>query len=352
MTVAKDGFQPAAEQHVTVNKGEEAKVAFQLHPLPKIAALHLAGALPGTQVLLDGKLVGTAGPDGAVADVQFAPGNHLVELHKDQYKPKKYELSFSPGENRTLTGTDVALEPTFGTLAVSVTPPNAQLTVQRSGEAQAHPLAGNSAHLAEGSYIVTATLPHFVPKSVNVEIAAGGSKNVSLQLEAERVAPPPKPAVVRLGMSGWRDPKAWQPDGDHFVRRGGNLVLFKSQGPGTYSFMATMKHGKQLRWVAHVIDDRNYAQFELDNDYFYRILVTDGKGKELVKKKHKLKMEEVGGALQVIISPAGIVQKIHTSAGWLALDSWMGTALHDGSFGFLIRGRDEVSLSDFSFIGE
>ena len=80
--------------------------------------------------------------------------------------------------------------------------------------------------------------------------------------------------------------------------------------------------------------------------------MTDGKANQLVKKKHQLQMQEVGGALLITISPAGIVQKIHTSAGWLALDSWMGTALHEGSFGFLIRGKDEVNLSDFSFMGE
>jgi hypothetical protein len=213
-------------------------------------------------------------------------------------------------------------------------------------------LTGNPAHLPEGSYTVTASLPHFVAKSVNVEIAAGGSKSVTLQLEGEHIAPPPKPVVVHAGMSGWQDPKAWQPDGDHFVRHGGNLTLFKPQGAGTYSFTATMKHGKQLRWVAHVLDDKNYALFELDSDNFSRTLVIDGKGKELVKKKHGLKMDAVGGALQITISPAGIVQRIHTSAGWLPLDSWMGAALHEGSFGFLIRGRDEVNLSDFSFTGE
>ena len=349
ISVAKDGFQPTAEQRVTVNKGEEAKVTFQLRS--RIAALHLAGALPGTQVLLDGKLAGTAGQDGAMPAVQVAPGSHVVHLRKDEYKPKTFQLSFTAGENKTLTGADVVLEATFGTLAVSVTPANAQLTIQRSGEAQARPLTANSVHLAEGSYTVTAALPHFVAHSVTVEIAGGSSKNLTLQLAPETVASAPKPVVVNAGMSGWQDPQGWQPDGDHFTRRGGNLCLFKPQGPGTYTFTASMKRGKQLRWVAHVTDDKNYAQFELDGEYYYRILVTNGKSKELVKKKHGVAMQPVGATLQVTVSPAGIVQKVQASGAWTVLDSWMGTALHEGRFGFMIRGRDEVNLSGFSFVG-
>jgi serine/threonine protein kinase len=351
VSVAKDGFQPAAEQHVTVNKGEEARVAFQLHPLPKIAFLHLVGALPGTQVLLDGKLVGTAGQDGGMPAVQVAPGSHRVELRKEEYKPKIYDLSFSAGENKALPAADVVLEATFGTLVVSVTPPNAQLTIQHSGEAQARPLTANSVHLPVGSYTVSAALPHFVPHSITFEIAAGSTKNVTLELAPEKVAPAPKPVVVSVGMSGWQDPQAWQPDGDHFTRRGGNLCLFKPQGAGTYTFTASMKHGKQLRWVAHVIDDKNYAQFELDGDYFYRTLVTNGKSKELIKRKHGLAMQPVGATLQITISPAGIVQRIQTPKGWFPLDSWVDPSLHEGRFGFLIRGHDEVNLAGFSFVG-
>ncbi len=349
VSVSKDGFQAPEEQHVTVNKGEETKVTFQLQPLPKIAALHLAGAFPGTQVLVDGKVVGTAGPDGGMTAVQVAPGNHRVELRKEEYKPKTYDLNFSAGENRTLTGPDVVLEATFGTLTISVTPPNAQLSLQRSGEAQARPLTASSVHLPAGSYTLSATLPHYVTHSETFEIAGGNTKTITVELAPERVAPVAKP-VVHVGMSGW-EPQAWQPDGDHFTRRGGNLILFKPQGAGTYSFTASMKRGKILRWVAHVIDDKNYAEFEIDGENFTRSLVTNGKSKELVKHKHGLVMQGVGATLQITISPAGIVQRVRGTSGWTALDSWMGTALHEGRFGFLIRGRDEVDLEGFSFTG-
>jgi serine/threonine-protein kinase len=349
VSVSKDGFQPVSEQRVTLKKGEEARATFQLHPLPRIAALHLAGATPGTQVFIDGKLVGAAGLDGGMAAIQVPTGTHRVELRREDYKTKIYDLTFSPGDNRTLTGADVALEALFGMVTIAVTPANAQLTIQRTGEAQSKPLPPGPAHLAVGSYIVSATLAHYVPHSETFEVAGGSAKNLSITLAPEKVAAAPKPAPVHVGMSGWQSP--WQPDGDHFARRGGNLCLFKPQGPGTYSFTASVKHGKQLRWVAHAIDDKNYAEFELDSDTFTRTLVVNGKAKELVKRKHGISLQPVEATLQITITPAGIVQKIQKLGSWSVLDSWMDSSLHQGSFGFLIRGHDEVALSGFGFTG-
>jgi tetratricopeptide (TPR) repeat protein len=348
ISVSKDGFQPVMEQRVTVNKGDEAKVTFQMRPLLKIAALRVAGATPGTQIFVDGKLVGAAGLDGGMAAVQVPPGTHRVELRKEDYKTKIYDLTFSAGDNRTLTGADVALEATSATLTVSVTPSNAQLTIQRAGDAQAKPLTAGSAHLAVGQYVVSATLAHYVPHSETFELSGGATKNVSITLAPEKVAVA-KPAPVHIGMSGWQDP--WQPDGDHFTRRGGNLCLFKPQGPGTYSFTASLKHGKQLRWVAHAIDEKNYVEFELDSDTFTRALVVNGKAKELVKRKHGISLQPVEATVQVTITPAGIVQRIQKLGSWSVLDSWTDSTLHEGRFGFLVRGHDEVSLSGFGFTG-
>jgi hypothetical protein len=234
---------------------------------------------------------------------------------------------------------------------VAVTPAGAAVTIQRAGEPQARPLGNATQRLAEGSYTITASAPHFVAQSTTVEIAPGSTRNVSLQLAAERPVVAPK-TVTRIGMSGWQFPAAWQPDGDHFTRKGGNLCLFSPQGPGTYAFAASMKHGKQLRWVAHVVNDKNYVEFEIDNEYYYRRQVVDGKGKELLKRKHGLNMDSgVAASVQVVISPAGIVEKVQKPEGWAVLDSWMDPALQQGRFGFLIRGRDEVNLSAFWYTG-
>ena len=71
-----------------------------------------------------------------------------------------------------------------------------------------------------------------------------------------------------------------------------------------------MKHGRQLRWVAHVLDDKNYAEFELDSDNFTRALVINGKAKELVKRKHGMSLRPVRRPCRSPSLPSGIVQRI------------------------------------------
>jgi hypothetical protein len=334
-----------------VAKGEEAKAVFQMHPVPAISTLRVAGGIPGTQILVDGKQVGTVSADGTLAGAQVASGAHTVHLSRDEYKPKTFRLNFGSGKEVTLTGADVALEGTFGVLTVNVTPAGAQMTIQRSGEAQPRPLTANSLHLSEGLYTVTASAPHFITQAASVEITTGGTKNVTLQLAAERVVEKKK-EVTRMGMSGWQFPAAWTPDGDHYTRKGGNLCLYTPQGPGTYTFTAAMKHGKQIRWIAHQVNEKNYVEFEIDNEYFYRRQVVEGKSKDLVKRKHGLQMQSgVAATVQMTVTPNGIVQRAQGPEGWVVLDNWADPALAQGRFGFNIRGRDEVNLSGFSFTG-
>ena len=295
-------------KHVTVVKGDEAKVAFQLKPIPAISMLRVTGGIPGTQVVVDGKPLGTTGQDGSLPASQLPPGSHTVILRKDTYKPKTFELNFAAGKDVTLTGADVVLEALFGTLNVAVNPAGAQLTIQRSGETQSRPLAGNSVHLAEGSYTITATAPHFRQQSTSVEIATGGTKNVTLQLAPERVAPQPKP-VTHVSMSGWQFPAAWTPEGDLATRECAATWCSTARSARTYSFVATMKHGSHLRWVAHLVNEKNFAEFELDGENYYRRLVIDGKTKEIGRKPLRLS-SPVSAAVQLTISAAGIVQKI------------------------------------------
>jgi hypothetical protein len=348
VTVSKDGFQPVPEQHVTVVKGEDVKAVFQMHPVPNVTTLRVTGGIPGTQVLVDGRPVGTVGADGSLSSVQVTAGNHTVQLQRDEYKPKTFQLNFAGGKDRTLTGPEVTLEATFGTLSLSLNPANAQVTYHRAGDAQTHPVTVNPMHLPEGTYTLTASAPHFVTASQNVDIAVGATKTVNFQLNAEAAPPPPK-TPTRVTMSGWQAP--WTPEGDHFTRKGGELDLFAPEGPGVYTFSAAMKKGKQFRWVAHAVDERNYVEFELDDNNFSRSDVIGGKRKNTVKKKHGLNMQDgVSATIQVAVSPAGIVQKIQGPDGKTVIDTWQRPDLVNGRFGILIRGKDEVNLSGFSYV--
>lgn len=77
-----------------------------------------------------------------------------------------------------------------------------------------------------------------------------------------------------------------------------------------------------------------------------------GRTKDLIRRKHGLTVDSpISVSIQVVISREGIVQKLKRPDGWVALDSWQDPALHEGRFGFLIRGRDELNLSAFWFAG-
>ena len=95
--VERDGFRRAAPQTVEVSKGEEKQLPFALTPLP--AVLEIAGALPGTRIAVDSKTVGVTNGAGSFSgELDVAPGDHTVELSKDDYTPARFTAQFSPGK--------------------------------------------------------------------------------------------------------------------------------------------------------------------------------------------------------------------------------------------------------------
>jgi hypothetical protein len=91
--------------------------------------LVIKGAPPGTQVLLDGKAIGTVQPDGTLSQPNLSPGDHTIELHRDQFRPKRISKHFNAGETVQLGGSDVALERAGGTLRLTVAPPDSRITM-------------------------------------------------------------------------------------------------------------------------------------------------------------------------------------------------------------------------------
>jgi serine/threonine-protein kinase len=110
VSVVKDGFQKAASQEVSIQKGQGAKLIFALQPVPTVASLVIAGAIPLAEVLLDGKPVGTVQQDGSFSVSNVKPGPHTIGLRKDQFKPKELQRQFVAGESLRLNSNEVALE--------------------------------------------------------------------------------------------------------------------------------------------------------------------------------------------------------------------------------------------------
>ena len=100
--VAKDGFLDTPEQQVDVRKGEEAKLEFALRPVPKVASLSIAGGIPGTDVVLDQNSIGTVRDDGSFSAMSVPPGDHVIELRKESYRPEEVRAALRGRRRRAI----------------------------------------------------------------------------------------------------------------------------------------------------------------------------------------------------------------------------------------------------------
>ncbi len=110
ISVHKPGFIDPPPESIEVKKGEEAAVEFRLDAAPNVATLDVKGALPGTMIYIDRTFASAVGPDGNASVPNVPPGNHSIELRRDQALPKRFERIFQTGDIVTLAGPDVTLE--------------------------------------------------------------------------------------------------------------------------------------------------------------------------------------------------------------------------------------------------
>jgi hypothetical protein len=113
--------------------------------------------------------------------------------------------------------------------------------------------------------------------------------------------------------------------------------------------------GKSLEWVLDYHDDRNYALFHMDKNDFRRIQVLNGRRTELVKKPHGVSMgDSLSATLQIEVAPGSITSRVRNGEQWVVLDSWTAPERNfsQGRFGIVVNGKDEVRLSNFSFLAK
>ena len=339
--VVKDGYQVQAAQRAEVRKGEETKVEFRLVPVPSVASLSIQGALPGTQVILDRNPLGTVPQSGIFSASNLAPGEHTIELHKDQFKSKRLARRFAAGETVQISAADAALEAALAVLHLSLAPADSQVTISRAGEAQARPVTETTLNLPEGTYTLVARAANYGSRTETVRLSSAETRNVDLHLTRE----------TKTGMSDWENPESWARDGNWYVRRGGNLALFKvTPTAGRVVFTAALRKGRRLQWVVGSTDDRNYILYQMDKKFFYRNEVRNGVLNELLKTPLKLE-QKAYATIQIRISPTSVVHQVYDGKSWIALDSWTEVT-HNfaaGRFGFFVPGGDEVAVSNFAF---
>jgi hypothetical protein len=89
--------------------------------------LVIAGALPQTDVLLDGASLGAVQQDGSFTASNIKPGAHTIGLRREQFKPKDLQRQFAAGGSVHLSAADVAMA-SAAPVAPALVPP--KLVVQ------------------------------------------------------------------------------------------------------------------------------------------------------------------------------------------------------------------------------
>ena len=350
--VAKSGFQDEPAQSVEVKKGAEARLQFNLKPQPQFASLEIRGALAGTEVLVDQKIAGTVGPDGLFNLNSVSPGDHTIELRREQYQPKRLQRSFRAGQAVALTAADAVLISANGTVRINRSPASATVSYRRGEDAETHEVHGSQIDLPPGTYTFAASAPGFLAWTTRVQLASGESKEVAFTLAGERVAPPP----AATGMADFEDAQSWTKEGDSWVHKGGGFVPFKLPAKGVFTFKVELLKGGgvfragQIRWCVEYLDAKNYLLYEIDRKNFWAGVIQKGKRFERVKTPHNLGNQKAF-TIQIEVAPDRLVQKVRVDGNWKVLDTFTepGRDFTQGKFGFLIQGNDEIAISDFKF---
>jgi len=334
--VSKSGFQDPPQQKIRIRKGEPTKLIFNLQPQPSLASLTIQGGAPGTAVFVDQTLVGTVQPDGTLSVSTVNPGDHTVELRKDRFKPRQFKKHFVAGGAISLAASDAALEALPGELKITFSPADASVVIVK-GDLLKIVSSGVPLSLPAGTYTLTARTAERFTRSSTLEVVAGQSKTVDLSLSPN-------------GMSKWEDPGAWKHEGDSFIRKGGDFVLYGVvPASGTFAFSAMPTKGHLLQWVFNYTDPKNYVLFQIDDNNFYRTVIHNGEKRDqsIVPDKSDKKSFRT---LQVRVSPTELVHQIRHGDRWIVLDRWTqpGANLSLGKFGFYLPGNDQVALSSFA----
>ena len=342
--VSKSGFQDPPAQKIRVRKDEQARLTFSLQPQPRpnvlpqprLASLTIQGGAPGATVLIDQTLVGTIQPDGTLSVSTINPGDHTVELRKERFKPRQFKKHFDAGGTISLAAADAALEAAPSELKITFTPANATVVIVK-GDLLKMVSSGVLLNLAPGTYTLTARTAERFTRSSTLEVVAGQSKTLNLSLAPN-------------GMSKWDDPAAWKQEGDSFIHKGGDFVLYGViPASGTFSFSAMLTKGHSLQWVVNYTDARNYVLFQMDDNNFYRTAIRNGEKTDQIIVPDKSDKKSLR-TLQIRVSPTEVVHQIKHGDRWTVLDRWTqpGANLSLGKFGFYMPGNDQVALSSFA----
>lgn len=284
--VHKPGFLDPPPETVDVKKAEETALQFRLEPVPETATLQVKNALPGTMVYVDKGLGAVIGADGAANISTVKPGDHTIELRRDQALPKKFQRNFQTGQVVVLSGPDVTLEKTITESHAAPPPQPAPAAVLATPDNHGMEMEGEQVRKGGGF------VPYHVPKVPGHYLfqaqgrLGGFLKHSKLQWYA-----------------GYQDPE--------------NYILFTVDG----------KHATIRRIQDGKAEEVSRIPFDIDSNQWVQVYLS-------VKQdaiKAQIKTPDTAW------SDLGTV----TSAS--------GQNFTEGKVGFYIPGNDEIAVSNFRF---
>lgn len=303
--VMKDGFDSVpAMAPAVIKKGAETRLEFKLTALPQYSTLRIVGGMSGVEVLIDQRSVGVIGADGTFSNTSVQPGDHVIDLRRDQYVPRRYQRTFKAGLPVTISGADAAL--------------------------------------------VAEARPQPPPTEKKVELPPPPPRQ-----KAAATPPPPK----TYGMTDWEDNSVWREDNGAWIHKGAGFLFYKIPAKGVFNFTVQLVkgggifRGGKIRWVVNYIDSKNYDLFELDNKNFTPKVIAKGKTSERPKFALKDLEKQKTFTVQIDVTPDHIVHKMLMGSDWVNLDTWAEPGLNfsGGKFGFMVQGDDEIGINSFTF---
>ncbi|MFL6353314.1 MAG: PEGA domain-containing protein [Bryobacteraceae bacterium] len=283
--VHKQGFIDPPPATVQIKKAEETAAEFHLQPLPEIATLEVKGALPGTMVYLDNEVAAAIGADGVANISNVKPGDHIVELRRDQALPKRFERTFHAGDVAVLSGPDVTLD--------KVVVENKPVPAPPAAEAVPNPAVSNNRMQLDGQQIRKGGgfVPYDIPKMP-------GHYTFTAQVR--------KGGLFKRGKLQWY--AAYQ-DKD-------NYVLFTLDGK--HATVREVRDGEST--------ELNRISFNSDSNAWVQV--------DLAVKSHSIDAH---------------VKLPDTAWNDLGSVSSPGWDFTQGKVGFYIPGSDEIAVSNFRF---
>ncbi|HEY6345526.1 MAG TPA: tetratricopeptide repeat protein [Bryobacteraceae bacterium] len=334
-----DGYDDPPEQKVTMAAGQTVTRKFDLALSVTTANLQVLGGTPGAQVWLDGTQIGVLDSNGSFGYNLLKPDiDHSVQFKKQYFEDSPVLHRQAPVKQTTsISGREAQLRP-FGTLVLTVTPSQAQVTIQPRGEAR-RPITDKTVQLREGTYTVGADLDQYKSADLEVQISSGKESPITLALERiqppqkekekqteNKPPPPPPPPPARELFQG--DPASWHDDQGFWVHQ--KTAYFKDVAFDHVLDVQRIKKRfgyEKIRWRIFLNADdydNNYLEFELGDKELTIREVRPGGPQELAKKGHGFSPDDKYYRIELDVKRDHVSYKVGQAADTISrkIDGW------------------------------